>query len=632
MNFCPNCGAKNEDPAATFCSNCGFKFAGKEDIESTEATPEKENILSRDIDTPKDSDASFPTLERPSFEEPEDKEDSIVENDLSSKKNISAYDDDVDSSEDIFIVPKGSRASRPLAQRPRAEREHSSVFDEGAGNFPDIFSEEEATSMFAASHKESESFAPFGDAGGDPETDNLVSSRVEEIKQQRNRQEQAAAARASQGDLFAEDFDSVEESTSSSSQSSRPQYPRAQRPQNSRASRPQKDSRDIFQQSNSSRYSEPTQVMHASPAFEEEDDTYNYEEAPVQTKKKRASSSGSNLPKIILPIVIILVIIGGFLGFKMSNTPKKAIDSFITAVEAKDVATLKKITRLDNIPTATDANWLALCNGLTQENGTTTLRAQLTDQITNPKNVDNAFPAVRLVTKTTLGIFKTYKVAATGINLTVPGAQAGTVLKLDDVSYTGATSTESSDLLYSNIMPGLYNCQLVGPNGSTTEGFAITLFTNNTWSGAPLPDGNAAPSDSGTTTEGGSETTTSSVPSSSEIDNILSSFYSSYLTCINNQSTSSLTNATDTMKTEVGELMQKSGNKSNKFDYVSASCDASTISADDDSNPTKITVNATFNYKYTPRDGGTTESGDSTKKMELINVNGTWVVNSMQNS
>lgn len=654
MNFCPNCGAKNENPEATFCANCGFKFEEKSTEQSSRPSvaTEPSRISWDDDDIQDAAPSSIPTQERPVFTEitgehpvtnaTKEKEPSSEnlrsprEETSRARKSISAYDDDVAANEDVFIVPKGARASRPLNSTSRPERTVSNSLFEESTNFPDTFSEEEATSMFAASQEASENFAPFGDAGGDIETDDLVSSRVEEFKKQRLKQEQAAAERAAQGDLFADDSNDKQDDddVQTYQRASRPQQARASRPQSVRASRPQQNNENVFEEESASRYSEPTRHMPAaSPLFEDNDyeDSYDDYEDESDHSQKAKKSSGSGIVKILIPVFIILAIVVSFFIFKAVNTPEKAIEKFITAVEAKDITTLKKITRLDNIPTATDANWTALCNGLTQDDGITSLRAQLTFQITNPGDINNSFQAIRLVTKSTLGIFKTYKVAATGVSLTVPDAQTGTVLKLDDVSYTGVASTDPVGLKYSTIMPGVYNASLVGSNNATTQATTISLFTDRTWASVILPDSTVTPSDSGATTDGDStaSTATSSVPSSSEIDTILGSFYSSYLTCINDQSTSSLTNATDSMKSTVGELMQKSGNKSNTFEYVSAVCDASTISADSDSNPTKITVKATLSYKYTPRDGGTTDSGSNVKEIELVNVNGTWLVNSM---
>lgn len=648
MNFCPNCGAKNENPDAIFCSNCGFKFANTTN-ESQEKTEAKHEILSWEDGAVEDNveenrtekssvkeDRSSSALNEPEEIKPLQYKTSFESSSKEPvKKSISAFDDEIDTSADLFIVPKTTsstmRSRRSSRERTATNREQefSSIFDD-EDTTPSLFQNEKAakplleeTEIFKVPSQQSVEISLFDE--GDEEPEQIISSKVDEIKRQIQMQEATDTERPRSArmhaptseNIFGEDADIFYDEPESRSASTK-----AQRPSRSQERPAQQNSRPQQAQ----RIKTPPMEFEENPYYEDTDP----EEYEPNTKPAKKHSNGIG-GKVITLVVILAVLILGIVIFNFLNTPEKTIETFVTAVENKDVATLKKVTRLDNIPTATDANWLALANGLSQNDNISLLEAQLTDQITNPKNVNNSFPAVRLVTKSILGIFKSYQVAVTGVSLSVPNAQTGTVLELDGVTYSGTLN--GSNLVFSNIMPGLYSCQLVGANGAKTEATTVSFYTNNDWGSGPLPDGNVTPTDNDTQDTGEqtpSESTTDALtaPSADEINTILASFYSSYLNCINEQSTGSLTNSTEAMRSIVDERMKKPGNQANTFKYVSATCDASTISLDGST----VTVTGTFKYDYTPREDGDSGSGENIQKIQLVYTDGAWLVNSMENA
>lgn len=144
-------------------------------------------------------------------------------------------------------------------------------------------------------------------------------------------------------------------------------------------------------------------------------------------------------------------------------------------------------------------------------------------------------------------------------------------------------------------------------------------------------EGGAEPDDSQEEEEDSPALETAKGLTESTINDVLVTFYKSYLDCINDQKIDGIRLATDSGKTAFAERIGSSGNKANTFEYAEAKCDAATIEpADKDGVPT-VTVTASFKYRYKPReDEGDWEDGSNKQKVELVYQGDQWLVNKME--
>lgn len=616
MNFCPDCGAKNTNPEAVFCSNCGYRFPAKEQ----ESPPAQQPA----------GKAAAPPPEKPARQE-----QPLPASSSSPEK----------MQEDIFIIPKGAGAKINTAREPQPPAGQPSLFEQDdwveTGNLfdggkavpesvlpvqptekqPDAAFIEETTLRPAVGRQ-----APAPEKPAQQRPAEEVSSRVAAIEQQINDwpeeppqphragglEEMQAEGKRQEPRARSHGTGSLEEMYEAGNR----QEPPARRP---------------AQQTRPPAYQPPRRQMES---YNE-----NYDDYDQEPKKK-----GSPVKWIVLAAVLVVLVVGGFFGVRaLTGNPQDAISAFTTAVQAKDIETLKKITVLNNITNPTDANWMALCNGLGDAEQLPKLQAQLQAQVDAPRMLGSDFPAVRLVTKTNLLIFKKYTITLTGVTVTVPAGTADTLLRLDTVDYTG--STTGSGQVFSNVMPGRYVAQLVSSSSSeVASGMQMDIFTNIQWDaqppavGAPSGDGNGGIGSEPASSEAAASSSSSVAASAptlneAEVNTLLADFYKSYLDAINQQKLDPLRRSTQNMKTIVTERIKRPGNQQNTFEYVGASCTASTIKTGDSGGTPTLTFTATFKYKYTPREGGgEAKSGENKQTVQLVYTNNEWLVNKMENA
>ncbi len=143
---------------------------------------------------------------------------------------------------------------------------------------------------------------------------------------------------------------------------------------------------------------------------------------------------------------------------------------------------------------------------------------------------------------------------------------------------------------------------------------------------SPPDDSSSSPDTSSSTPPEGTPTLTVS-----ELDTIMADYYQSYLECINAQSVSGLRRTTDSNRTAMGTRITGAGNKANTFRYQSVKCDADSMKYTTASGTTAIEFTMTGRYSYTPRDnGGTYEDGSTRQSVQLIYVDGGWLVNKFE--
>lgn len=114
----------------------------------------------------------------------------------------------------------------------------------------------------------------------------------------------------------------------------------------------------------------------------------------------------------------------------------------------------------------------------------------------------------------------------------------------------------------------------------------------------------------------------------SEINLYTEDFYTSFLDCVNQKSIAPLRRATPAAKEEVETRLKAPGNQSNLFEYVSCTMVESTRKNYVHEGLPAIEFDANFNYLYSPREGsGTKNSGNNTQTIQLLYVDGEWLVN-----
>lgn len=118
--------------------------------------------------------------------------------------------------------------------------------------------------------------------------------------------------------------------------------------------------------------------------------------------------------------------------------------------------------------------------------------------------------------------------------------------------------------------------------------------------------------------------------SETELNNLLATFYGSYLTCINEQSMDKILLTTAAANQTLGSRITSSGNASNLFEYVGAGCSYSSATQIERSGKQYIEFNAQFKYKYKPREGeGEYTNGSNYQSVQLVYEDGKWLVNQM---
>lgn len=118
--------------------------------------------------------------------------------------------------------------------------------------------------------------------------------------------------------------------------------------------------------------------------------------------------------------------------------------------------------------------------------------------------------------------------------------------------------------------------------------------------------------------------------SAGEIDAALATFYPSYLECINNQNMDGIKLTTSAANDILGARIKKEGNAKNLFQFTSAQTDPASIKFSERDGVQVVQFNATFQYGYKAREGGTEfQSASNRQSVEMILVDGQWLVNNM---
>lgn len=114
-----------------------------------------------------------------------------------------------------------------------------------------------------------------------------------------------------------------------------------------------------------------------------------------------------------------------------------------------------------------------------------------------------------------------------------------------------------------------------------------------------------------------------------EINEVLATFYGSYLQCINLQSTGNLQNATELCRAEVETRIAKPANRDNEFNFTSAACDEQSVVHGEDQGRPAITFNAKFEYTYRPKADTAAEftNGSNYQTIQLVYEQYQWRVN-----
>ena len=121
-------------------------------------------------------------------------------------------------------------------------------------------------------------------------------------------------------------------------------------------------------------------------------------------------------------------------------------------------------------------------------------------------------------------------------------------------------------------------------------------------------------------TEGG-------IPSEEELNNLLGTYYSSYLDCINSQDMTQLLASTDLNRDRLSELYNNESNLSYAFTFESAAVNyTSAVSSTYEELPS-VVCSVLFHYRTTDRTSGEDASHDSFQTCELVYQEGAWLVN-----
>ena len=196
---------------------------------------------------------------------------------------------------------------------------------------------------------------------------------------------------------------------------------------------------------------------------------------PEETRPRRSPARIAVTVIIVVLIFVIAVCATTLIMLYFSNRPAKTIDDFAEAITAADYTKLDEMTAVRGA-TPTEAGWDAFCAAFSDSAGMNRLRSQLLKQASDPTATGENYPAVGIEGDDFFLFIKKYYITIQGVQLLAPGAQDGTTLLLDDVSYTGTYTDQG--MLYTGLMPGLYNCVLVPPGGdaASAEPTVVELF------------------------------------------------------------------------------------------------------------------------------------------------------------
>lgn len=112
-----------------------------------------------------------------------------------------------------------------------------------------------------------------------------------------------------------------------------------------------------------------------------------------------------------------------------------------------------------------------------------------------------------------------------------------------------------------------------------------------------------------------------------EIDQILASFYNSYLQCINAQSMDPIQLSTQKNTANLQARVTDPVNAGNTFGFVSAAAKEQSIVRGVQDGVPSVKLNGTFAYTYAPKDDEkTTQNGSNHQSVHLLYVDGKWLV------
>lgn len=524
MKFCPNCGAKITNPDAQFCMNCGQKLPPAQKYEELLAT---EDVAQQDAGAPAQQTPPVDDL----FEEGEavtaapagdlfaDAQDQPpVEMDLFGGQASEAEADapaepappqtPADLAEQLPQQPETPSAAAPLQPLPEEEAAPSEP--------PDIFTTASAgqappESAAAAPALADEAPAPLSAesiqkriAASIPDLDDPVPDSPAAPKQPAQ-----TMPAAQQEDLLS----LIEQAQTRAPQQAEPQWdapaaapfaapeeefsppaPQRPAPQQSRGratpARPQHGA-----SADAPAPEEPIKRPPPPPPELHSTDEQTVEIQAPQPRKPAAmrptpppvplppqpqSSSGGAGRRVItfvLLVVVFLVVaaVTLFAILYFNNSATKTVDKFIEAVSTSDTATLQEMASV-NGTTADENGWRAFCAAFSQPASLNTLKSQLLMQADDAENAMVTYPAITVESQPFLFVLQRYTVRVQAVHLLAPDAADGTVLRLNGTEYTGQHTT--SGMLYTGLMPGRYQCQLVPPgtDAATVTPLEIEMF------------------------------------------------------------------------------------------------------------------------------------------------------------
>ncbi len=156
------------------------------------------------------------------------------------------------------------------------------------------------------------------------------------------------------------------------------------------------------------------------------------------------------------------------------------------------------------------------------------------------------------------------------------------------------------------------------------ESSSQTTLRFENYENAPI----SGASDSSSTPSASSESTAPTF-TVDEINTMMSTFYTSYLNAINDQSVTPITLATDSAIPTLQGRITSDANAEREFQFTSVACDEDSIVTETIDGEHYISFNMSFSYTHRLRGQGEYEAGSNRQSVQLIYEDGTWMVNNM---
>lgn len=354
-----------------------------------------------------------------------------------------------------------------------------------------------------------------------------------------------------------------------------------------------------------------------------------YPAAPAQAKKP-----GRGLIIALAAVLLLLVFAGAVLGFlTLRNRPEAVVGDFVDALAAQDAQALAQAALVEGVGAGGD-NWPALCRAFEDAADRQALTQQLLDG-----SGDAPFGGFILRSEPLFLFIQRRQVVVRGVALTLAGEADGARIQLDGTALTGAAG--EGGIRFEGVFPGAYSLEILRADGQITAPAEIALLGDTHYTapdgGAPAPsapDDGAAEPPAEAQPEPPPPSSSSQTPeefadavSAEEMHTALQAFYMSYLECINRQDISPLRASSSYNVGNVLERLEAPGNQANVFDYRGVQIDPDSVVTAQDAGQPSLLFNATFQYRYAPRDGGEWMMGSNRQSVQLVYEQGQWVVN-----